>query len=167
MIATNFVSVEEYLNTDYSPDCDYVDGVLEERNVGSKKHARAETRIAMFLGRIEARLGIYVSVEQRVRVSATRVRIPDVIVTIGEPDEEVFTTAPFLCIELLSPDDRLKRMEERIGDYLSMGVRYVWLIDPYARKAWTYTRDGRVEAADGVLRTKDPNIKMPLSKVLL
>jgi hypothetical protein len=28
------VSVDEYLSTSYDPDCDYVDGVVEERNVG-------------------------------------------------------------------------------------------------------------------------------------
>jgi hypothetical protein len=30
-IQASFVSVNEYLRTDYSPDCDYVDGVLEDR----------------------------------------------------------------------------------------------------------------------------------------
>jgi hypothetical protein len=29
----SLVSVEEYLHTDYEPDCDFVDGVLVERNV--------------------------------------------------------------------------------------------------------------------------------------
>ncbi len=28
------VSVDEYLRTSYRPDCDYVDGILVERNVG-------------------------------------------------------------------------------------------------------------------------------------
>ena len=28
------VSVEEYLRTAYRPDCDYVDGIVEDRNVG-------------------------------------------------------------------------------------------------------------------------------------
>ncbi len=168
MIATKLVSVEEYLNTDYSPDCDYVDGVVEERNVGRTKHADAQTEIVVFLHRLRRRLGIYTCMEQRVRVSATRFRVPDVYVIMGgRPNEEVVTTAPFLCVEILSPDDRLKGVEARIADYLGMGVRYVWLIDPYSLKAWTYTSEGCVEVADGVLRTKDPDIKMPLSKVLL
>ena len=34
-MATTQVSLEEYLRTDYEPDCDYVDGELEERNAGS------------------------------------------------------------------------------------------------------------------------------------
>jgi hypothetical protein len=28
------ISVEEYLHTVYRPDCDYVEGVVEKRNLG-------------------------------------------------------------------------------------------------------------------------------------
>ena len=28
------LSIEDYLHTSYSPDCDYVDGELQERNLG-------------------------------------------------------------------------------------------------------------------------------------
>ncbi len=33
------VSITEYLATAYHPDVDYVDGRIEERNVGEKSHA--------------------------------------------------------------------------------------------------------------------------------
>ena len=33
-VVVPFVSVEEYLHSDPQPDVDYVDGVLEERNLG-------------------------------------------------------------------------------------------------------------------------------------
>jgi len=33
------VSVEQYLATSYRPECDYVDGAVEERNLGEKEHA--------------------------------------------------------------------------------------------------------------------------------
>jgi Uma2 family endonuclease len=167
MVPAALVRVEEYLSTDYSPDCDYVDGVLEERNVGQQKHAIVQTLIAGFLLRLRQVLGALVVVEQRIKVSPARFRVPDVCVVLGaDPDEAVITTAPFLCVEVLSPDDRMVRMHEKIGDYLSMGVTYVWVVDPYLRTAWTYTSEGSVEAKDGVLRTKDPDIEMPLSEVL-
>ena len=72
MDPATLVSVEEYLHTDYSPDCDYVDGVLEDRNVGKNKHAETQTEIAYFLRRARERLKIFVFVEQRVQISATR-----------------------------------------------------------------------------------------------
>jgi hypothetical protein len=34
MSAAIAISVTEYLNASYRPDCDYVDGELVERNVG-------------------------------------------------------------------------------------------------------------------------------------
>ena len=39
MSTATLVPVEEYLATIYHPDCDYVDGVLLERNVGQKDHS--------------------------------------------------------------------------------------------------------------------------------
>ena len=34
MSTRTLISVEEYLASTYEPDCDYVDGRIEERNVG-------------------------------------------------------------------------------------------------------------------------------------
>jgi hypothetical protein len=34
MAVETLVSIEEYLGTAYLPDCDYVDGSVEERNLG-------------------------------------------------------------------------------------------------------------------------------------
>jgi Uma2 family endonuclease len=163
-LVSPLVSIDEYLNTDYSPDCDYVDGVLEDRNVGRKKHATTQTEVAYFLRRLGQ--GLVVLVEQRVQISGTRFRVPDVCVLLRADPEEIVTTAPFLCVEVLSPDDRMSRMQEKIADYRSLGVRYIWVIDPYSRTAWTYTSEHAIEAKDGVLRTEDPNIEMPLSEVL-
>src|SRR5256885_14208745 len=126
MVPTTLVSVEEYLSTDYSPDVDYVDGVLEDRNVGQRKHAIVQTLIAGFLLRLRQALGVLVVVEQRIKVSPTRYRVPDICVMAKDPVEEIFTTPPLLCVEVVSPDDRVSRLQEKIGDYLRMGVSYVW-----------------------------------------
>ena len=107
------ISVEEYLVTSYRPDCDYVDGHIEERNLGEYDHARLQTAITIYFGSRQKQLGITVVVEQRVQVSPTRFRVPDVCVILGKTSEQIFRTAPFLCIEVLSPEDRMKRVEER------------------------------------------------------
>jgi len=52
---------------------------------------------------------------------------------------QIFTEPPFLCIEILSPSDRLTEMQDRIDDYLSFGARYVWVIDPQTRRAYIST----------------------------
>jgi len=69
------VSINEYLSTSYDPDCDFVDGVIEERNLGENDHAELQTAIAAYLRSRRKQWGIYVVVEQRVQVSPTRFRV--------------------------------------------------------------------------------------------
>jgi len=160
------VSVEEYLHTVYRPDCDYVDGELVDRNVGEKNHSKLQRQMLLYLHERRNLWGIFVIQETRMRVSPTRYRVPDICVFAGpEPDEQVFTLPPLLCIEILSPEDRMSRMQVRIKDYLAFGVRYVWVVDPEAREAWVYTAEGMREVRDGILRTENPEITVPLAEV--
>ncbi len=106
--------MEEYLSTSYRPDCDYVDGQVLERNFGEYDHSRLQTAVAMCLWARRTQWGIEVLVEHRVQVKPNRFRIPDVCVILGKPGEQILTKPPFICIEVLSPEDRMIRMEERI-----------------------------------------------------
>jgi len=108
-------------------------------------------------------LGIQVFPEQRIQVTPTRYRVPDICITIGEPDEQIFTTAPFLCIEILSPEDRMPKVLVKIADYLQFGVRFVWLIDPRKRKATVYSATEVFSVDDGMLRTQNPDLVVPLA----
>ena len=160
MATSSLVSVREYLSTSYRPDCDYVDGVVVERNLGEYDHARLQSEVLFYFHARRKEWGIRVVPEQRVQVSPTRFRVPDVCVVLGEPVEQIFKTPPFICIEILSKDDRLSDMQERVGDFLNFGVRYVWVIDPRTRKAWRCTMGGISEVSE--LRTEDPEIVVPL-----
>jgi Uma2 family endonuclease len=52
----------------------------------------------------------------------------------------------------------------RIQDCLQMGVPYVWLLDPFTKQAYVATAaEGLREVKDGVLRTENPTIEMPLA----
>jgi Uma2 family endonuclease len=160
------VTLSEYLATSYRPDCEYLDGELLERNVGEWDHSRLQTLLTRYLSMREKQWGILVVVEQRVQVMATRFRVPDISVLAGAPpDGPIIVEPPFLCIESLSPSDRMKEMQERIDDYLSFGVRYVWLLHPRTRRAFVYTPDAVQEVKDGILRTHDPDICVPLAEL--
>jgi Uma2 family endonuclease len=88
------------------------------------------------------------TVEQRIRVSPERVRICDVAVMRAEaPHEQVTATPPLICIEILSPEDRIPRAEIVLADYRAMGVPNIWLIDPTRRMAYTFGPEG-LKAAD-------------------
>ena len=154
------VSVQEYLSTSYRPDCDYVDGVVVERNLGEYDHARLQGEVFAYFHARRKQWGLRAIPEQRVQVSPTRFRVPDVCVVKGEPTEQIFRTPPFICIEILSPEDRLTQMHQRVQDYLEFGVPYVWILDPATRKAYRSTPDGLTEISE--LHTKDPEITVPL-----
>ena len=166
MATGTLVSPEEYLSTSYRPDCDYVDGVVLERNLGEKDHSKLQGALLGYLYSRRKEWGIHVFPEQRVQVRRTRFRVPDLCIVAGaEPAEQIFTKPPFIYIEILSKDDTMTQMQERIDDYLQFGVGHVWLIDPRTRRAYDFTIEGMREAKDGNLRTQNPEIIVPLAEI--
>jgi Uma2 family endonuclease len=160
------ISVEEYLASSFEPDCDYVDGHIEERNLGEWFHGRLQGELIFYLLSRYRKDGIEVAPEIRVQVKPTRFRIPDVCVTLGDPGERILTKPPFLCIEILSPEDRMTLVEQRIDDYLTMGVPYVWVLDPENKQAYTATSaEGLCEVKSGMLRTANPALEVPLAEI--
>ncbi len=160
MAIASGISLEEYLHTEYEPDCDYVDGALEDRNVGQKKHGETHTAIAAYFFNLRKRLGVRVVTELRMRVSATRVRIPDVAIVDDRDTDEVNQTPPLLCIEILSPDDRFSRLSKVLADYLAFGVPMIWIIDPYDREAFVVTQENPAPQPCTELRWKDVAIQL-------
>ena len=161
------VSVEEYLNTSYDGgDREYVDGRIVERNLGEKDHSRPQRKLIGFFVQSESTLGTYAFPAQRVRVTATRFRVPDVCVYIGsEPDEQVFRTPPFLAIEILSKDDRASDLQEKLDDYLSFGVPFVWVIDPRTKRGDTYCLEDGFETVRPGLFTRNPDLELPIAQL--
>ncbi len=166
MALSTQIPVEEYLRTSYRPDCEYVDGEVIERNVGEKGHSEIQYRLMHILRSRRAEWGIYALHEWRMRVSETRYRIPDVVIVAGpEPDEAVLSTPPLVAVEILSPDDRMTRVHQKVREYLAFGIRYVWILDPETKEAYIHTTAGVQKVTDGFLRTETPAIEVPLSAV--
>ena len=106
--------------------------------------------------------------ELRMRVAPARVRIPDVaLVPWPLACEDVFTVPPQLCIEVMSPDDTMASMQDRMDDYLRFGVKDIWVIDPWKNRGWRVTPEGWATAAGGIMRTADNRVAMPLTDILL
>jgi len=161
------ISLNEYLSNTYEPDCDYVDGVLEERNVGLRRHSRAQTLLTCWLGVREQQHKHSVLIEQRVKISTTRVRVPDICLVAPDNVDEVIQKPPALWIEIVSPDDRWSRIQIRLTDCLDFGVPMIWIVDPYTKKAWTMMRaTGVLPAADGILRDPELRLDVPLQEIL-
>lgn len=68
-----------------------------------------------------------------------RIRIPDSSVVLAGrfPNEEVpdgyILIPPDLAIEVLSPNDLAEEVEAKVNEYLTAGVRLVWVVSPMSR----------------------------------
>jgi Uma2 family endonuclease len=157
--ASTLISIEEYLRTSYHPDCDYVDGEIQERNLGEREHARLQAVLSAWFFNHESAWNIYALVEQRIRVGSRRVRIADLcLVSRDAPKEQVTVTPPLLCVEILSPEDRLPRAARVMEDYARMGVPNLWLLDPKDRVAYDY-------ASNGLLKLTTDRLAIPSSEI--
>jgi Uma2 family endonuclease len=164
MASATVISLEEYLRTIYDPDREYVDGEALERNMGESDHAGLQGLLIAWLFAKRTELNIYVFPELRIQVAPGRYRIPDVTVTTQRVRGRVLNEPPLLCIEILSPEDRAARIEDKIDDYLQFGAAHVWIIDPKKSRAWSYNAEGKRDAAT-VLTTSEPRIELRVDEL--
>ena len=59
------------------------------------------------------------------------------------PPEDFFEIPPELAIEIRSPGDRPGRIREKVREYLSNGVRLIWIVDPGDRTVTVYSGKNR------------------------
>jgi len=164
MASTTLISVSEYLKSSYRPDCDYVDGRVEERNVGEHDHAALQAELIFWFRQHREEWNIEVLPEQRAQVSPTRFRVPDVcLVSLDQPVEQILTKPPLACIEILSPEDTMRGMQERIEDYRQFGVAHIWILDPGTRRGYDCRPAGWLEAAE--FEIPNTPIRLALSEI--
>jgi Uma2 family endonuclease len=165
-MATTAISVREYLQTVWRPDRDYVDGEARERNLGEKQHSLIQAFLTAWFFNHRAQWGIVPLTEQRVQVNSDRFRIPDVSLLRNDYDfDRVVIEPPLLCVEIVSREDRLSGIRERVDDYVQMGVRDVWVIDPHARRAYVCVNGKFEEFSGDTLRIAETEIHVPLAEV--
>ena len=166
MAASTLIPLGEYLGHSFRPDCDYIDGELQERNLGERDHSDLQSQLLELLRTDENKRYLYANSELRVQVKPTRFRVPDVCVMRRDaPREQIVRTPPILCIEVLSPDDTVKKTRERVRDFLEMGVREVWILDPATRSATLCAGSTSTEQIDGVLRIPGLPIELSLAEI--
>jgi Uma2 family endonuclease len=162
------MSVEEYLKTSFEgADCDFVDGQVIERNMGEALHGDLQGLLYELLRQQQGRK-LRVIPEIRVQINMERYRVADLAVWLPGTfvGREIPPHPPFLAVEILSPEDRITRVIPRINDYLSKGVQYAWLIDPYEGSAMIYSQAEPTGRLTDVLYTEDPRIEIPLADLM-
>jgi Uma2 family endonuclease len=144
MATAQLISVEAYLHTSFEYDAEYVEGRIVQRPLPQRRHSMMQSWLNRTLHTAGRQFGYRVWVEQRIRTQRqpARFRIPDLCVTLGDPGIEVFTAPPFLCVEVLSPDESGSELQNKVREYLSFGVSYIWVIDPATNSGEIHTSDG-------------------------
>jgi len=156
------IPVEEYLNTSYDPDVEYVDGVLVERKVGDYLHSLVQSNL-IFALRLKYR-DLFVLPELRSRTRETRYRLPDVCVLLHPPKTK-YLDAAFLAIEILSEDDRMTRIMEKLEEYEQKGVPNIWLIDPRLRTMSVYSQGTLQEVRGDIIATGNPRLELTRQEI--
>jgi Uma2 family endonuclease len=146
--ATHIVTPEQLAALPNDKDFELVDGQLVERKGGNKANWVA-TEFAIALTDHVARwhLGWVFGPGAGFRLDNARsftVRKPDVsFVRFGrlpneQPADAYDSLAPDLAVEVVSPNDTVYELDEKIDDYLRAGVRLVWVINPELQTVTIY-----------------------------
>ncbi|MCI0422221.1 MAG: Uma2 family endonuclease, partial [Acidobacteria bacterium] len=159
--------VNEYLQTSFEgPDRDYLDGEVVERNMGELPHSLVQTELIYFFRQIATQLKLQIRAEIRIQISPTRYRVADIAVwRSGKIGKQVPTVPPLLIVEVLSPEDRLIRVQPKVQEYLSIGVQRVWLVDPDKKQATEYSQNYPDGMRVSSLRTEEPAMEIRLEAV--
>ena len=159
-------TVREYLRTSWSPDREFVDGRIEERNLGEKEHSILQRFFTVLFAIHRAEWGVEVFPELRTQTRDTRFRVPDVLVMRrGDQFERYVTVPPLIAVEILSPEDTLRAMQEKVAEYRQFGIEYIWIIDPEPRIAYRYTGSSLEEVNSGELTVPGTPIRVVLSEM--
>ena len=150
MGASSAVSIKDYLQTSF-PDLDreYRDGEILERSMPDYLHGKAQALLVVFFAMLRGRLPLFAASETRLQMGANKVLIPDVAVFYAVEPATQPVTPPLIAIEILSPDDRLSAVREKLEEYRAWGVPHVWLVDPHSRRL--YACEGALYACEGAL----------------
>jgi Uma2 family endonuclease len=147
-------SAEELLRAQSEGGVEFVNGRIVEKPV-SIGASRVESKVVRLLGNEAAKGG---SVEvfpsgmgyQCFPDEPNRYRKPDVSAVRSErlagfdPDTGLIPFPPDLAVEVVSPNDVVYDLNEKIEDYLKNGFRLIWVIDPNARTVTIYRGDRSV-----------------------
>jgi Uma2 family endonuclease len=157
------VSLEEYLNTSYDPDVEYVDGELVERHVGDWLHSLIQRNLVVVLTTKYPE--IFAIPELRSQTRPTRYRLPDVCVLLSPPKTRYLLDAAFVAVEILSRDDRMSETMEKLEEYAAKGVPNIWLVDPNRKTVSVYTQGTLEEVSGEVLATGDGRIELTREEI--
>ncbi|MFN0108896.1 MAG: Uma2 family endonuclease [Blastocatellia bacterium] len=133
------------LDEDFDKKYEIVDGVPEAKDMGSSLHSGVGTRLIIEMGMHVKlnKLGAVYGPDATFQIGSNE-RLPDVSFVAassfpeeGETDKK-WEIAPDLAVEIISPSEGWAKVNRKIHEYFTAGVRQVWLISLEEREIHVY-----------------------------
>jgi Uma2 family endonuclease len=154
-----------------------VDGKLVEKMMSSVATETAGLVTGhLFVHTYSKRLGkIYPEQSfQCFSIPPDQVRRPDIAfvtaerATAVEPEGHI-SVVPDIAIEIVSPNDKIYELDEKIEEYRSAGVKLIWVVNPNSRKVTIYRPDHTVTELlqDDILKGESvlPDFAVPVREL--
>jgi Uma2 family endonuclease len=127
--------------------CELVDGILVEKPMGYEESLLAAEIIRLLGNFVERhKLGLVAGEGGMLRLAKGLVRIPDVSFIATDrlpggkvPRQPIPRLVPNLAVEVLSPSNTSREMDQKLEEYFDAGVELVWFVDPRARTVEVFT----------------------------
>ena len=168
MATKTLLTVDEFLRLPEPLDCSYelVEGELITVSPGMFLHNHVRDNLLVLLKTFveERRLGTVVA-EQSFHLFGNTVRVPDVaFVRSGRilPPDKLPEGGPDLAIEVISPTNTLREMDQKVSDFFAAGSTRVWLVYPEHREVYVHGLSGVIRRR-GDETLEDPELLPGLS----
>ena len=148
MATKTLLTIEEFIPLLGARDVRYelVEGEVVTVSPGMARHNLVRDKLLMLLRTFaEAqKLGIVIS-EQPFHLFGNTVRIPDVAFLQSRKNlalDELPTGAPDLAVEVISPSNTPREMDQRVSDYFAAGCQRVWIVYPEHQEVYIHGLSG-------------------------
>lgn len=179
-VEVRLMTAEELADHDDEQQYELLRGELLEMGPTGDEHGAIQFELARRLGNfiVEHRLGRGYGAETGFLLARDpdTVLAPDISFVRADrlPAERrgpYLVLAPDLVVEIVSPSDRLSRVNDKMLTYIDAGVRLVWIVDPQRHIVTTYAPDGTFR----VLRDSDdldggdvlPGFRLPVADIFV
>ena len=138
MATKALITPEQYLATHFEREPELVHGEIVERSLPNFPHGDLQLELGSRLRALRHSFPVFTGVEVRVRIAADLYRIPDISLWEGAEPEKLPSSPPLLVVEVVSPDDRVNDLLQKLAEYRSWGVRHIWLVEPELKQIHVY-----------------------------
>ena len=154
-------SVEQYLALTAQTNrlLEYTDGVIEVLPMPTDKHQSISLFLLLcFLAFVRPRGGVAFYAPLRLEIRPGKFREPDLLILLRSDDprrQNDYWRGADLVVEIVSPDNPARDLEEKPRDYAEAGIPEYWIVNPLDETVTVLTLSAGSYAEYGVFRRGD------------